>query len=150
MESHVSELDFSQVSEQIFLGTNLCCDNQAHLGILSKMGVTAEIDLEEEKQITPPKITIYLWLPTKDKTAPTLDQIEAGVALMHSLVKTGKKVYVHCRLGHGRSPTLIAAYFISEGKTLEEAIKIIKAARPEIHLESSQLEVLHEYQQLKA
>ena len=47
--------------------------------------------------------------------------------------------------GHGRSPTLVAAWFISRGKTLAQAIALIKRKRPEIHLEKSQIAALKQF-----
>ena len=59
------------------------------------------------------------------------------------MVALGKKVYVHCKNGHGRAPTLVAAYLIREhGKSVDEALEIIKAGRPTIHIEDVQREAL--------
>ena len=142
---HHPQFDLSQITEFVFLGTNLCCLNRSHIQILLDLGVTAEIDLEKERQDAAPDVEVYLWLPVADKTAPSVDQFAAGVTLMENMTKRGKKVYVHCRDGHGRSPTLVAAYLIANGKTVAEAIDIIKAARPEIHLEDSQMQSLRMY-----
>ncbi len=65
---------------------------------------------------------------------------------MHEMIKDGKKVYVHCRNGHGRSPTLVAAYLIRfEKKSLQEAEKLILKTRPEVHIEDSQHKALTEF-----
>lgn len=119
------------------MGTNLCCRSRSHIQILLDLGVTAEIDLEKERQDAAPDIGVYLWLPVADKTAPSLDQLAAGAVLIMDMTRRGKKIYVHCQYGHGRSPTLVAAYLITIGKTVTKAIDIIKTARPEIHLENT-------------
>ena len=56
-----------------------------------------------------------------------------------------KKVYVHCQNGHGRAPTLVAAYFIKQGKQVEDAVNLIKDKRPAIHLEEVQKQALEEF-----
>lgn len=140
-------VDFNQITEQIFLGTNLCCSEQSHVRILLDHGISADIDLEEERQEETPGVKTYLWLPVKDTTAPQKFQLDVGVATIKELVKNSKKVYVHCKNGHGRSPTLVAAYFISQGLDVWEAIKRIKEKRPEIHLEDAQIKALEEYRQ---
>lgn len=145
MKDHHPQFDFSQVGEYVFLGTNLCCLTRSHIQILLDIGITAEIDLEHERQDAAPDMPVYLWLPVPDKTAPAPEQFMAGVSLIDQMVKRGKKVYVHCQYGHGRSPTLVAAYFISQGKTVDEAIDTVVKARPEIHLEGVQKEALREY-----
>lgn len=142
---HHPQFDLSQITEFIYLGTNLCCLSRSHIQILLDLGVTAEIDLEGERQDAAPDVDAYLWLPVADKSAPTMDQFAAGATLMTDMTKRGKKVYVHCQYGHGRSPTLVAAYLISQGKTVIESIETIKAARPEIHLEDVQMKALEAY-----
>jgi protein-tyrosine phosphatase len=144
-DEHHSQFDFSQVTETIFLGTNLCCLTRSHIQILLDIGIAAEIDLEKERQDAAPDVEVYLWLPVADKTAPTLEQFVAGVIVMEEMSKRGKKVYVHCQYGHGRSPTMVAAYLISQGKTVLEAIDTVKKARPEIHIEDVQVTALENY-----
>lgn len=107
--------EFSQITDCIYLGTNLCCRAMAHIKTILDLGVEADIDLEEERQNETPGTDTYLWLPVKDHQAPTQQQLDAGVALIDSLVKNQKKLYIHCKNGHGRSPTLLSAYFISKG-----------------------------------
>lgn len=145
-EKHKNEFDLSQITENIFLGTNLCCGKTPHMKILMDIGITGEIDLEEDRQESPPKVVAYLWLPVKDKHAPSQEQLEVGVAMLEKLTKNDKKIYVHCKYGHGRSPTLVAAYFISQGMGVDDAIAKVKEARPEIHLEESQKASLVEYE----
>lgn len=137
--------DYNQITENIWIGTNMCCT--IHNTELLQHGFNADIDLEDTRAEEPPQINIYLWLPTLDHMAPSQDQLRTGVAALAEMVKRGLKVYVHCRNGHGRGPTLVAAYFISEGKGVEEAIGLIKAKRPSIHLQDSQMQSLHSFAQ---
>lgn len=145
MQDHHPQFEFSKITDNIYLGTNLCCLEKSHIQILLDLGVTAEINLEDNHQDSAPDVPIYLSLPTADKTAPSEDQLRAGVNLIDQMVKLNKKIYVHCQYGHGRSPTLIAAYFISQGKSVDQAVQLIKQARPEIHLEEAQSKALQDY-----
>lgn len=142
---HHPKFNFNKVTKSIFLGTNLCCLRRSHIQILLDMGITAEIDVERERQDPAPDVPIYMWLSVTDKTAPSMDQLASGVSLISQMVRRGKKVYVHCQNGHGRSPTVVIAYLISQGKTVSQATNIVKAARPEIHLEQVQKEALEKY-----
>lgn len=138
-------LDYHHIADGIFIGTNVCC--QAHFDErLLQEGITADVSLEEEQLDAPFGVEFFLWLPVKDLTPPTPDQLALGVSALTKLVALKKKVYVHCRLGHGRAPTLAAAYFISKGKTIEEAEAFIRAQRPVTHLEPAQQEALRAYQ----
>jgi len=76
---------------------------------------------------------------------PTSDQLEFGVSVLEKLVLMGKKVYVHCKNGHGRAPTLVAAYLVKNGKTPEEAEMFVKAKRPPVHLEEIQREAIRNF-----
>ena len=138
--------NLSQITDLIYLGTNLCCMADSHTQILLRHGIKADIDLEIERQDQAPGVEVYLWLPVEDKKAPTLEQLKTGVAVIDSLVKNNIKVYIHCKNGHERSPVLLAAYFIFVGMSIEEAIAKIKSKRPEIHLEELQYTALKNYQ----
>ena len=143
-DTHTEDFDFSQITDSLFLGTNQCCQSHFSDTLLSR-GVTVDISLEEERVDAPFGVESYLWLPVTDHTPPTDDQMRTGVAFMESVLSRGKKIYVHCKNGHGRAPTLVAAYFISIGKTVDEAISLIKEKRPAIHLEESQTATLRNY-----
>ena len=144
--NHELKFEYSEITPDIFLGTNMCC--QVHFDEeLSKKGVTADISLEEERLDAPFGVESFLWLPTKDDRPPNPSQLQVGVDTIASLIKNGEKVYVHCKFGHGRSPTLVAAYLISQGKSVEDALSIIKEQRPSIHLDPSQIKALEAFQE---
>lgn len=137
-------LDYQYITEGIYIGSNQCCI----LGIaevLKNEGVTADISLEDIRLDQPFGVEAYLWLPTPDHTPPSQDQLGIGVETMDSLVKRKKKVYVHCKHGHGRATTLVAAYFISKGRTPEAAFALVKEHRPAVHLQDAQMEALRAF-----
>lgn len=130
-------LEFNSITNGIYIGTNQCC--QTHFDKrLRKEGVTADISLEEERVDAPFGVDFYIWIPINNHTAPTQDQLDFGVSVLEKLIIMKKKIYVHCQNGHGRAPTLVAAYLIRQGKTPTEAIEFIKSKRPTIHLEQVQ------------
>lgn len=113
-----------------------------HNDALLKNGFDADIDLEEKRAEEPPHTSIYLWLPTADHTPPSQDQLHVGVSALTEIVARNLKVYVHCKNGHGRAPTLVGAYLMTHGYDLEGAIAFMQSKRPEIHLQQSQKEAL--------
>ena len=140
-EHSQNKLDFDYIVDGIYIGTNQCC--QTHFDEnLVKDGVSADISLEEERVDAPFGVEFYVWIPVKNHMPPTPDQLKFGVSVLEKLVLMSKKVYVHCKNGHGRAPTLVAAYFMKKGKSLEEAISLIKSKRPVIHLRDAQAEAL--------
>ena len=137
-------LDYDHIADGIYAGTNQCCTTGLS-EVLKKEGIVADISLEDVRIDHPFGVEAYLWLPTRDNTPPTQDQIALGVETLTELVRQGKRVYVHCKNGHGRTSTLLAAYFMSRGKNLGEAIEIIKKGRPGIHLQDSQKQALADF-----
>lgn len=137
-------LDYNYIIEGIYIGTNQCC-MMGVAEVLKKEGVIADISLEDIQLDQPFGVEMYTWIPTPDHTPPTPDQLSFGVSTLAKLVDLKKKVYVHCKNGHGRASTLVAAYLIHKGATLEEALRIIKEQRPTIHLQDSQREALEKF-----
>lgn len=136
--------EYNHIIDGIFIGTNQCCQTHFEKRLLQQ-GITADISLEENRLDSPFGVEFYLWLPVKDHTPPTQVQLELGVVFLEKLVARGRKVYVHCRRGHGRAPTLVAAYLIKQGYTPEAAEELIKAQRPSIHLQPSQRQALEDF-----
>lgn len=139
--SPLTNIDFNHIVDGIYVGTNQCCRAHFEKG-LSKEGIEADISLEEERIDAPFGIKFYMWLPIKNREAPTDEQFDFGVAAIEKLMAMKKKVYVHCQNGHGRAPLLVAAYLVSTGKTPEEALSILKSRRPATHLNDLQMESL--------
>ena len=140
----VHGFDYSKIKDDIFIGTNMCCEFGFKRELLSK-GVTADISLEAERLDAPQGVEFFLWLPTPNRQAPTPDALEQGVQAIKILRAQGKKIYIHCKNGHGRAPTLYAASLIRSGLTVEQAIDSIAEERPSIHLERVQIEALHRF-----
>ncbi|MEX1014027.1 MAG: dual specificity protein phosphatase [Candidatus Paceibacterota bacterium] len=140
-----SQVNYNQITDSIFIGTNFCCMAHFDEDLLDK-NITIDISLEEERIDTPFGVEAYLWLPTEDNYAPNQYQFETGVEAIKNAIDNNKKVYVHCKNGHGRSPTLVIAYFMKhEDMNLKEAKDLIKSKRPEIHLHDPQIEGLKKY-----
>ncbi len=139
-------LNYNHIADGIYIGTNQCC--QTHFDeLLLKDGISADISLEEDRVDAPFGVDFYIWIPVKDHAAPTPNQLEFGVSVLEKIVAMGKKVYVHCKNGHGRAPTLVAAYLIKNGKSFEEAIALIKSKRPSVHFGEAQKKALQDFTQ---
>jgi dual specificity MAP kinase phosphatase len=137
--------EYSVITENIYLGTNGCCVSHFEKSLVD-MGVHADISLEEERLDAAQGAEYFLWLPTKDQTAPSMGALRTGTHTMKELIETGEKVYVHCRNGHGRGPSLVVAYFILMGDDFEIAHAKVKAKRDVIHLNDEQVERLKEFE----
>ncbi len=137
--------EYSQITPLLYIGTNMCCQRDFDKALLRK-GIHADISLEEKKIDSPFGVDFYLWLPTEDHQAPTLQQLTVGVHFLQDLSKQKVKGYVHCERGHGRAPTLVAAYLIAQGMAAEQALSFIKSKRPSTHPNAKQREMLQQWE----
>ncbi len=139
------QLDYNYITDGIYIGTNQCCEMHFSEELLKK-GISADISLEDIRLDQPFGVKFYVWLPVKNHTAPTQEQLSFGVTVLEELVRLKKKIYVHCKNGHGRAPTLVAAYLIKKGLKTKEAEAFIKSKRPAIHLETVQRKALRKFE----
>lgn len=66
------------------------------------------------------------YLPVVDECAPDLEAMEQALDWLDESIYLDKKVLVHCRLGHGRTGTFIAAYLLRRGFDFKLAEKTMK------------------------
>ncbi len=118
------------------------------LGRMQSCGIGATLNLREEADDTKKGVAFqrHLWLPTPDDGAPTVEQLEQGVTFIKDAVAEGLEVYIHCAQGVGRAPTMAAAYLVSQGKTPDEAMNLIRKVRPFITPTPIQLKRLSEWE----
>lgn len=86
-----------------------------------------------------------LRVPLPDFIAPTLDAVEKGVAFIDQKIAEGKKVYVHCKAGRGRSATVVACYLIKHGASPEEAQTALSAKRRQVLKRIGRREVVEKF-----
>lgn len=137
--------DYDQISDTVFIGSNMCCQFGFDKELLAK-GVRADISLEKERIDTPVGVDYFLWLPTEDMHAPTQDALLMGVQALEFFAHGNIKVFIHCKNGHGRAPTLYCAFLMSTGMDLESAVAALKARRPSVHINDLQLKALETFQ----
>ncbi|MBN1643159.1 MAG: dual specificity protein phosphatase family protein [Anaerolineae bacterium] len=114
---------------------------------LAQRGITAVVDMRVEYDdraagIAPPR---YLYVPTADDAAPTLDQLREGVAFIAAEVARGGSVYVHCGAGVGRAATMAVAYLIYTGLSPEQAWAQVRQVRPFIRPTAAQVAQIERY-----
>lgn len=136
-----SIIQFSRITPYLFVGGQFRRKGKRSL---QKIGVTCSINLRYEFDDNQSGLIFneHCYLPTLDNESPTMAQLLRGIAFIDQAVMNNKKVYIHCKSGIGRAPTMGAAYFISKGYSLYDAIKKIKSTRPFICLSESQIKGL--------
>src|SRR3989338_6123361 len=142
MEHMHIKMSYNRIEELIYAGNNMCCQGHFEEELLSK-GITADISLEAERLDNPQGVNYFFWFPWKEDTAPSMELIELALGVLDDLIKKNIKTYIHCRNGHGRTTTFLAAYFIcKKGISTDEALAIVKEKRPSGHLNEIQKQFL--------
>eukprot|EP00873_Tetraselmis_striata_P036629 jgi/Tetstr1/456893/TSEL_043563.t1 len=91
----------------------------------------------------------HLHLPTVDFLfAPDVDDMERAVGFIHGNVSSGRRTYVHCKAGRGRSATVVVCYLVRHGGMApEEAVEFVREKRPQISLATGQWTAVQNYYQ---
>ncbi len=114
---------------------------------LRSLGVTSVLDMRGEKaddrEALDARGIRYKRVEVVDYEAPTPEQLREAVEWIRSEVAAGRRVYVHCRAGIGRSATVVAAFLMSEyGWTRERAWSFLESRRPIVRQTDGQRESL--------
>ncbi len=102
------------------------------LAWLRKNGVDVLVSLTEDP---PPRRWIndaglmLVHVPVVDMQAPTDRQLDQAIDTIAQAKRAGMGVAVHCTAGLGRTGTVLAAYFVSEGLTADAAIEKVRRLR---------------------
>jgi protein tyrosine phosphatase (PTP) superfamily phosphohydrolase (DUF442 family) len=120
---------YSQITPQLYVGGQHRLHGWASM---QERGITAVVNMRKRhddlvRGVAPER---YLHLPTRDNTPPTLEQLQEGARFIAEEIENGGTVYVHCGVGVGRAPTMVAAYLVSTGMTPREAWRTIRRVRP--------------------
>jgi Dual specificity phosphatase, catalytic domain len=135
-----------QITANLFLGSQY---NLLGLRKLKALGVTAIINMRMHSVYSEGQYEgfNYLHLPTPDNTPPPIETLIKGADFADQEIKKGGKVYIHCRQGLGRGPTMTIAYLLKTGLTFEDAFTLVKKVRTFINPRPTQIERLKELEQ---
>ncbi len=105
----------------------------ADLRWLRSQGIGAILSLTETplpaEQIERHALTM-LHLPIDDQAAPTQADLTTALDYIDQQQVAGRGVLVHCRIGEGRTGSILAAYLIRQGTTPAQALARLRAIRP--------------------
>ncbi|AEC51255.1 hypothetical protein PNA2_0338 [Pyrococcus sp. NA2] len=92
-----------------------------------------------------------LHVPIPDFSAPSLDDLLNILNWTEERVREGKKVYIHCYGGSGRSGTIAVAWLMySKSLPLREALRRVRMLKPSAVETEDQLNVLLELERVLA
>lgn len=113
------------------------------VGALKREGVGAVLNVTRE--LIEPRRAIdaaglaYHQVPCWDARVPSLADAHLGVRFIAEHVAAGRRVYVHCASGVGRSVAMLLCYLaLHEGQAVDDALARIRAVRPRVNLSRPQ------------
>jgi len=113
---------------------------------LQRLGSGAVLDLQAESEDRSSEHTAssltYLKLPVGDFGAPSPEQLDIATAWVLDRMQRDERVFVHCRVGLGRSATDAIATLLCMGYELSDAYNTVRELRAEIALSEPQLTAL--------
>jgi dual specificity MAP kinase phosphatase len=139
----IPTLKRSQVSANLYLGGQY---NLMGLKKLKQMGITAIVSMRENSIYDEVHLEgfKFLHLPTADNTPPKMEDLIRGAEFIDAEVNKNGKVYIHCRQGLGRGPSMAIAYLLKIGTTYDDAFALVKSVRPFINPRPLQIQRLRE------
>jgi protein tyrosine phosphatase (PTP) superfamily phosphohydrolase (DUF442 family) len=128
----IFHMDFSPVTDNLFIGTTPSADDYDHL---RELGVELVINMRVESRPRKAPDTAplrLLWLPTFDSPLIpiTIKSMVRGTIAALETIQRGGKVYAHCAGGRHRGVTMGAAILIAQGYEPHIAMTLIKQRRP--------------------
>jgi atypical dual specificity phosphatase len=83
--------------------------------------------------------------PIDDFTAPSQEQLARCLSVIERAHQQEMGVAVHCGAGKGRTGTVLAAWFVSQGMEAEKAVAKIRQLRPGSIETDEQIEAVREF-----
>jgi len=126
---------WDRVDDGLYVGA---LPSRGDLRRLSAIGIGAVVNMCEEfqghaRELAALRMT-QCRIPTLDYHCPSVGDLERGLAFIAECRADGVGVYVHCKAGRGRSPTLALCYLMAaHGLDAREAYARVKAARPHVN-----------------
>jgi len=127
----MSQMDFSRITDDLFIGTT---PDVREYNRLRKLGVRLVINMRWEHRPQPdphdPPLSL-LWLPTFDSPflpIPIRKLIQGAQAALKT-IRDGGRVYTHCAGGRHRGVAMGAAVLIAQGHDPQESMHLIARRR---------------------
>ncbi|XP_068650608.1 phosphatidylglycerophosphate phosphatase PTPMT2-like [Aristolochia californica] len=143
---------WDEVDEFLLLGAVPFPGDVPHL---KQLGVHGVVTLNEAYETLVPTSLYHahgidhLVIPTRDYLfAPSFGDICRAVDFIHEIASCGKRTYVHCKAGRGRSTTVVLCYLVRHRQmTPVAAYDYVRSRRPRVLLAASQWQAVQEFYQ---
>ena len=119
---------------------------------LAHAGVTHAIDLRGREDA----VAVAIWpedvfthsYPLEEYEAPDIAELQQVSGDVASLIAQGEVIYLHCRAGIQRAPTVACAVLMQMGWSLADAYRVVSSRRAVAAMSEEQLAVLRQFGEL--
>lgn len=127
--NHSPHNTYSQITENLFTGGAPSLKDYTEL---KSLGVTLVINMRFERRPKRDAAIPTLWLPAIDTpfTPIPIAWLVRGATAALKEIKQGGAIYAHCAHGIHRGPAMACAILISQGRSLVEAVELVRKKRP--------------------
>lgn len=117
---------------------------------LLNWGVEVFIDLTEEGELPSYESLLrdeakargvsaeYIRFPVRDFRIPSPNDMQRLLGLIANVERSGKKIYLHCWGGVGRTGTAVGCYLVDRGYSPDEALDLVRTLFQEMSTEKLQ------------
>lgn len=137
-------MHFDWIEDEV-LAASACPASERDVRSLHARGIRAIITLTERPlavvaSISPTLLDELnlktLHVPIDDFGAPTNEQVAEVVGFIDAMQAAGLPTLLHCKAGQGRTGTLLHAYYLSKGWSLQETMEWVPTRRALCRLDS--------------
>lgn len=135
-------LNLDWVTPELAVGGRFPIEAAEHLA--RRLAIQHVVDVrretcDDERVLREHGITL-LHLPTEDLCAISRHMLDHGVGWVHGHLARGRKVYIHCEHGIGRSALLALCVLVELGHAPLDALSLAKRKRQRVSPSPEQLE----------
>lgn len=150
---------FNPISSNIYIGALPLRDLNHHnilprKGIQTVISLVEKFELNDDNFLTPVQRSDWVQkgircehIETPDFTPLSIEKLNYTAQLINDEVQRDRIIYVHCKAGRGRSAMAVIAYYMKfHHLSAQQAIQHVKNRRPTINMNSSQKNMLLDYE----
>ena len=131
--------NISWINKQIAVGAAFLDED---IPQIKKEGIDAIVDVRSEycdnAELLKKYNIDFLNIKVDDCCCPTAKQLKEVFSFVEPFLQKGKKIFIHCQNGCGRSPLVVIAILAKKGMDVSDALYLIKDKHPRVGLTPQQ------------